>query len=181
MGLKKILEQEKKGIVSQWVDRLIATYPADTVKFLNAQKDPFANPVGHQARQALADTFDELIAGADPKKLATGLDPLIRVRAVQTMFSPSQAVGFVFLLKPLVRQTLKDRHHEPTVARELIAFENDLDDLALIAFDIYVQCRETIYALKANIEKDKIYKAFVRAGLVCEVSADGPEEFKVVK
>ena len=180
MGLKKILGQHKKKIVSQWVDRVVATYPADTAKFLNAQKDPFANPVGHQTRQALIDTFDELMAGAEPDKLALRLDPLIRVRAVQAMFSPSQAVGFVFLLKPLIRKIIKDRLDEPMMARELIAFESILDDLALIAFDIYMQCRETIYALKANVEKDKIYKAFVRAGLVCEVSPDG-SEFKVVK
>jgi hypothetical protein len=175
MRLKKILGQQKKRIVSQWVERVVATYPDDTAKFLNAQKDPFANPVGHQTRQALADTFDELIAGADPDKLALRLDPLIRVRAVQTMFSPSQAVGFVFLLKPIIRETLKNQLDEPMVARELIAFENGLDNLTLIAVDIYVQCREKIYALKANVEKDKIYKAFVRAGLVCEVSPEEPE------
>jgi hypothetical protein len=175
MGLKTILAQKKKPIVNQWVDRVVATYPADTAKFLNAQKDPFANPVGHQTRQSLADAFDELITGADPDTLALRMDPLIRVRAVQTMFSPSQAVGFVFLLKPIIKESLKDRLDNPVLAQELIEFESALDDLALLAFDIYVQCREKIYALKANIEKDKIYKAFVRAGLVCEVSPEEPE------
>jgi hypothetical protein len=29
-----------------------------------------------------------------------------------------------------------------------------------------MECREKIYELKANEEKDKIYKAFKRAGLV---------------
>jgi hypothetical protein len=43
--------------------------------------------------------------------------------------------------------------------------------MALAGFDIYVKCREQIYKLKVTTEKDKIYKAFRRAGLI----VDDPE------
>jgi hypothetical protein len=45
----------------------------------------------------------------------------------------------------------------------------------LIAFDIFVRCREKIYHLKATEEQSKIYRAFARAGLVRENSDDQPE------
>jgi hypothetical protein len=40
--------------------------------------------------------------------------------------------------------------------------------LGLLAFDIYMQCREKIYELKANEMKERTFKAFARAGLVKE-------------
>jgi hypothetical protein len=45
----------------------------------------------------------------------------------------------------------------------------------LIAFDIFLSCREKIYHLKATEEQSKIYRAFARAGLVREDSQDQPD------
>lgn len=33
---------------------------------------------------------------------------------------------------------------------EIIVIENRIDDMALLAFDLYVQCREQIYELKTK-------------------------------
>ena len=49
-----------------------------------------------------------------------------------------------------------------------------IDRLLLLAFDIYMECREKIYDLKANEEKNKVFKAFKRAGLISEISDDRP-------
>jgi len=48
----------------------------------------------------------------------------------------------------------------------LLEFEKRIDRLLLIAFDIFVRCREKIYSMKATEEQSKIYRAFERAGLV---------------
>ena len=58
---------------------------------------------------------------------------------------------------------------------ELLNLESAIDDLALLAFDIYVECREKIYELKANQEKASTFAAFKRAGLICEIPAAEPD------
>jgi hypothetical protein len=57
-------------------------------------------------------------------------------------------------------------------AEELARFDQRVDDLLLLAFDIYLQCREKIYELKVSTERDKIYSAFSRAGLIADVSKE---------
>ena len=44
----------------------------------------------------------------------------------------------------------------------------------MLAFDIYMGCRERLYDIKANEEKSKVYKAFKRAGLITEIQDDDP-------
>jgi hypothetical protein len=58
---------------------------------------------------------------------------------------------------------------------ELVSIDTRIDSLALIGFDIFMQCREKIYDLKTNTERSKIYTAFARAGLIKEIAADEPD------
>jgi hypothetical protein len=168
MRLRQLLEQHKTAIVSQWFESLAKSYPPDTARFLTSQQDSFANPVGAAARQTLASLYDELAGSADPADLKKILDPLVRIRAVQTLFSPSQALAFVLTIKALVRNRFGNKLDEPTMT----GFDAKVDRALLAAFDVFMGCREQIYRLKANEEQNKIYKAFARAGLVTE----NPEE-----
>lgn len=168
MRLRQLLEKNKSAIVSQWFELLVSTYPPDTARFLKSQKDAFANPVGGTARKTLDNLFDELIGNADPEILRQILDPLIRIRAVQTLFVPSQALGFILAVKTIARNRV-GKHLDDTVpASSFTAFEEKVDRALLAAFDVFQGCREHIYRLKANEEQSKIYKAFARAGLVTE-------------
>jgi hypothetical protein len=63
-----------------------------------------------------------------------------------------------------MQKELKD----PDRLMDLLDFEARIDSLSLYAFDLYMQSREEIYELKANVERTKIYKAFERAGLIVE-------------
>ena len=166
------LKQHRREIVKQWFDCFARNYPEDTHKFLVSQKDPFANPVGRNTLNALSAVFDELIAPApDPKKLAETIDPIIRVRAVQTLFTASQAVSFVFELKTVVRRLVKP----PIDTEALYHFDCKVDQLALVAFETFTSCREKIYELKANTEKSRFYQAFARAGLIREIDDKDPQ------
>ncbi|MFW5640607.1 MAG: hypothetical protein ACOC0H_05540 [Thermodesulfobacteriota bacterium] len=60
----------------------------------------------------------------------------------------------------------------------LSAFERRIDDMSMAAFDIYMKCREAVFLMKANQEKNKVYKAFLRAGLVEEIPGDEPANHK---
>ena len=168
MRLEQRITRCKKQITNDWFAILAGTYPPDTTRFLKTNKDTFTNPVGGTSRRTLEAVLDALLDNADPEQLAQQLDALIRIRAVQTMFTPSQATAFILDLKKVIRNTLKSDLQDPEVRSQLQAFEERIDRLLLIAFDIFVRCREKIYSIKATEEQSKIYRAFARAGLVRE-------------
>ena len=169
MRLEDLLKREKAHLISKWFEALINTYPPDTSRFLKQQKDAFANPVGQTSLKALETLFDLFLTSTDHDSVVACLDPVIRIRAIQTMFSPSQVVGFIFSLKKILRTELKKELGDSAILKELHDVELKIDDIGLIAFDIFMGCREKIYEIKANEERNKIYKAFARAGLVAEI------------
>jgi len=171
MSLEVLLAQRKNVIIKDWFDRVVETYPADTAAFLKGREDPFANPVGSTIYESLKLLYTELLKGIDHKVIPPLLDPIIRIRAVQD-FTPSQAIGFIFCLKKVVRNHLNENIKHSTIENELRLFEEKIDELSLIAFDLYMVCREKIYQLKANEVKNRTFKAFERAGLVCEIPAN---------
>jgi hypothetical protein len=116
--------------------------------------------------------LDQLIHGMDPETVTSHLDPIIRIRAAQN-FTPSQATAFILSLKKVLRENLTKELRDRSVAAELIAFESKIDQLCLIAFDIYMQCREKIFQISANETRNRTFRAFERAGLISE-TLEGP-------
>jgi RsbRD-like negative regulator of sigma factor len=173
MQLKKLLEDKKSSIVKKWFEFVIETYAPDAAIFFKSQRDNFANPVGGTTRSSLEKLYDVLLERNDVDSITATLEPLIKIRAVQD-FSPSQAVGFLFSLKTIIRDELKKDLKKIDPA-DLASVDSSIDALALIGFDIFVQCREKIYSLKTNEERSKIYTAFARAGLIKEIEADEPD------
>jgi hypothetical protein len=167
MELKSLLAERKAAIVKDWFSKIIDTYPADTAKFLHYQKDPFANPVGATVKKGLEEIFDHMLSGIDVVTASAIMDPMIRIRAIQN-FSPSQAVSFLFSLKPIIRQQIKKQQVDASMTEDLAAFEDDVDKLGLMAFDVYMKCREKLYEIQANEIRNRTFKAFKRAGLVRE-------------
>jgi hypothetical protein len=173
MQFKELLKNKKASITNNWFDQVMHTYAPDTAMFYKNQKDTFANPVGNTAEKALNELFDALLANESSETVARIIDPLIRIRAVQNL-SPAKAVGFLFSLKKVIRETLPKKIKGEYV-EDLFLLEQRIDQTALVGFDVYVRCREKIYDLKSNEERNKIYKAFARAGLITEVEADAPD------
>ena len=102
------------------------------------------------------------------------LDPIVRIRAVQA-FTPSQATAFVLSLKRVLRDALSQHLRDQEVANDLLALEARIDALCLMAFDIYQECRETIYRIQASEMKNRTYRAFERAGLLKKSPDDPPD------
>ena len=167
MGLEKVLVKKRNTIVADWFDLVAKTYAPDTAQFLKKNTDPFTNPVGGYLSKGLAGLFDQLMTEMDQETVRTLLDPIVRVRAIQN-FSPSKAIAFVLFLKKIVRKHLPIDGKNSRLVKDLLEFEDRVDAMSLFAFDIYTQCREKIFELKANEEKDKVFKAFKRAGLIQE-------------
>jgi hypothetical protein len=168
MKLDKLLSQHKTALVKRWFDEVVRTYPVDTATFLKQQKDPFANPVGRTTLKGLEALFDLLTTGMDREAINSFLDPIIRIRALQN-FTPSQATSFILFLKQIIRETLGKEFQNPDVMTAFMNFESKIDDLCLMAFDIYAKCRETLYQIQANEMRNTTFRAFHRAGLVKEV------------
>jgi hypothetical protein len=173
--LEGLLEQKKAVIVKNWFDTTMKTYKEDTAQFFKKNRDPFANPVGNTTLRGLEVLFDELLKDMDREVITSFLDPVIRIRAVQD-FSPSQAVGFIIALKEVIREIIKKELSENQIVNDLLHFESRIDELSLIAFNIYMECRERIFHIKANEEKSKVFKAFSRAGLITEDPTEDPIE-----
>jgi hypothetical protein len=166
-GLEIILKQKKAVIVKNWFDLATQTYAPDTAEFLKSRKDQFANPVGGTMRSSLKELLNQLIRSMDPETINTHLDPIIRIRAVQN-FTPTQATAFIFSLKEILREILTKELRDSSFALEYIAFESKIDRLGLMAFDIYMQCREKIFRISANETRNRTFRAFERAGLISE-------------
>jgi len=173
MGLKKILEKKKSAIIKDWFKAVAATYAPDTADFFKRQKDPFANPVGNTIFNGLKKLFDELLLQMNHEEIKSCLDPLIRIRAVQD-FSPSEATSFILSLKKIINNNLQKELRDIQILNEFLELESKIDTLCLIAFDIYVECREKIYELKVTTERNKIYSAFARAGLIDDAPENPP-------
>ena len=106
---------------------------------------------------------------SDDEKLASHLDRIIRIRAVQE-FSPAQAISFVFCVKQIVRDELQRHLNEIQIpASEIVAFESKVDELALLAFNIYTQCRERLYEVRLNEFKNRTFRLLQRANLLAEI------------
>jgi hypothetical protein len=172
MDLKSLLLKKRSPIVKKWCDAVLRTYPEQSQKFLRKQKDKFANPVGNAIIEGIESIFDELVEEADSNKIALFLDNIIRVRAIQD-FSPSQAVGFIFGLKKVIREELESEIQEEGVTEELAAFDSRIDALALLCFDIYTQCRQKIFDIRVNEVKNQSARLLKMAGLAYEIPETG--------
>ncbi|MCW7754991.1 RsbRD N-terminal domain-containing protein [Desulfobotulus sp. H1] len=168
MDWKVLLGDYREKMAERWVDLVVRTYPAKRSQsfFLN-EKDPFSNPVGHTLRTALPDVLNALIDGAEDSVLETMLDPVIRVRAVQE-FTVREAITFVFYLKDLAREVLKNSITEKDNA-PLYAFDKRVDDLALVAFSLYMGCREQIWSFKSRHVVERSINLLEKADILCEV------------
>jgi len=146
---------------------MLETYPADTSRLLEKEKDRFINPTGYTFRREMEALYDELLQGMDPGRLSNSLDEIIRIRAVQD-FSPSKAIAFVFLLKKAVKDELERELREARLLKEWQDFESKVDQLALLAFDTYAKCREDIREIRIHelrAERDRLTTILARVGM----------------
>jgi hypothetical protein len=167
MNLKELLQEKRPAIVAAWFETVVETYHEETRGPLRRQKAPFANPVGFNTAEGLDGLFDGLMKGMMPAETSRFLDAIVRIRAVQD-FTPSEAVRFIFRLKDVIRKELAESLQDPAVSAELVPFEGAIDDLALFAFDLYLQCREKIYDIKAKEARNMTFRLLQKAQLISE-------------
>ncbi len=150
MKLNQALKNKEEKILSLWVERTLDSYISSG--FFKRSTDKFANPVGANIKEGLTRLFRHLVKGDEQQQYVEPLDQVIRIRAVQE-FTPAQAVAPIFELKWVVKQVFSaDKEYKPLLP-ELDTFDCDVDRAGLVAFDMYVQCRDRLH--KARIREIK--------------------------
>ena len=96
--MQSVSTQTRQAIAERWLADTFQTYPSQSAQFLIHEQDPFHNPVGAALREGIPMLVNELFQEMDADTVARALEGIVRIRAVQN-FSPSQAVGFVFLTR----------------------------------------------------------------------------------
>jgi len=142
MEVSEALASKKQEILSLWIERTFNSYAAPG--FFKTAKDPFANPVGSNIAAGLTALFELLRTDADIQAFGKPLDQVVRIRAVQE-FTPSQAVAPFLELKWVVKQVFSgDKNSQPLLGK-LDALDCAIDRMALMALNIYTECREQLY------------------------------------
>lgn len=168
MNIDKLLAEKRSKIIKKWRDAIIESYPEDTQGFLRREKSQFANPVGLIISKEIETLYDEIIKGDDTEKISSCLDSIIRIRAVQD-FKPSLAVAFVLQLKQIIGEELGSVH-----ADEMRILDNRIDEVTLLAFDVYSACRQKISDIRVNEVKNQVGKLLKRANLISEIPEQRP-------
>ena len=159
MDLKDLLLRNETAILKRWFDLILETYPADAATLMRKDKDQFTNPVGSTLSREIEILFKRLCESSENERCQASLDSILKIRSVQD-FSPSEAVGFVFLLKRAIGETLKNDICRESVMDEWLRFQTSIDDLALQAFDAYMECREKICEIRINQARTEKEMAF---------------------
>jgi len=145
--LRDSLLQANEHLVERWFRRVLASYPDDTAKYLAKNAASFQNPVGQTLLSSLESLFVGLIRGDAPADLFPALDAIIRIRATQD-FTPAEAVVFLTQLKQIVRD--EAARTGAGDAQQLRAVEDCIDGAQLMAFDVYMDCREQIFRIRSG-------------------------------
>ena len=160
MTFNDILMQKRAAILDHWRNSIVESYPPNTSKFLNGEKDRFNNPVGDTMRCDTEIIIDHLFSNKRFNGTHQFPQGLIKIRGVQD-FSAAEAVSFIFELKKVVSEELRTDIEQ--FLADFLELETRIDELALVAFDAYMKSRETVHEIRIG-EIKRISKMALRAG-----------------
>jgi hypothetical protein len=174
MALRELLAERRTAVCERWLEAVLAEYGPVTAARWRQERDRFANPIGH----ALTSGLPDLLAAAAgdhelDERTTSALEEIVRIRSVQD-FTPSHAVGFVYLLRAAVRDELAAELAGGALAADLAAVDARIEQLALLAFDTYVSIREQTFRLRQEELKRSVASILRRwnGGQVPEAASD---------
>lgn len=149
MSLVEAIAARQAELAQKWADLILGTYPAQTQSVWKSNRDRFTNPVGHSILTSASELIPQLLTWNDAEAVAKSLETLVKIRAVQD-FTPAQAISFVFLLKKVLRECFVEELSARGALQELLAMETRVDNMASIAFDLYVRSRDKISRMRVE-------------------------------
>ncbi len=171
MDFKKFLLDNHKTISDQWFQSIVGTYQEEGAKFFGGSSNQFANPAGHTFRVNIEKMYLALVKEWSVDTCSKDLDGILRIRAVQG-FSPSVALSFLPALKEIVYRELLKGGQVEAAGAILHDWNNLIDRLTMLGFDLYVTCRETLWQQKANQLYSRTHKLLEKANLIRNVDEE---------
>ena len=153
-----LIARRQAAIAEGWLGLVGKTHLANWSGMPSRSRDDFADPAFCLMRKCIEAMVEALDSGVVQEKLAPSMEGFLKLLALQE-FSPSQAIQFVFAVRPLLRRELSLEPNSP----ESLALDDRVDDIALIAMDIYSRCREKVYEARYNQLKKLHYVMVERA------------------
>ena len=148
MTLKELIIQRQSALCGRWLDALLADYGEETAANWRRERDPFANPVGHTFTTGAPQLIEVVSSDGElDAAAAAALEPIVKIRSIQDL-APSRAVSFVFMLRDAIRAEFAAELARGVHDAELAVIERRIERLALLAFDVYVRCREQVFRLR---------------------------------
>jgi hypothetical protein len=177
MDLATVLQESRETILGRWFERIAASYPEVTSKFLVKQKDRFRNPVGYAITRSIGPIYDQVVSAMDTDQLSDALDGIIRIRSVQD-FGPAEAVAFVFQLKGVIREVVDEQPEWSKRWSELADLNSRVDRVALLAFEKYTECREQLHQVRNREIESRAHQLLqqVRVKPAISLEEEGPTD-----
>lgn len=170
LDFEKFLENNKDIFIERWFNLIIEAYPSEAAKLMKNEKNEFANPVGNNIFEGIKGIYEGLINKSKENELFKCIDKIIRITAIQD-FTPAEAISLIFFLKKVVRAEVKKEYQKEQVPIDsLLDFETEVDEIALMSLNIYLECREKLYEIRVNEFKNTYHKLLERANMVCSQS-----------
>lgn len=154
LSLNQQLQEKRSSILAKW--RTYALSIHENCQLINAgtKQGRFSNPAAYITDKNTGKIFDWLLNPENQGDLLAPLQEICRLRAVQEL-KPSRALQFIPALKQIIREEvpalLKSQY-----ADELWNLDQRIDEMALLAFDIYADCKTRINEIKIN-EMKRLY------------------------
>ena len=146
--LQKRMNERKEELLKLWFEQVIGAYPPEAVKYFAKVNNTFTNPIGSNIHRSLSAILDELLGEGDAGKMYQDLEMILRIKAVQDV-QPSKAIAFVLSFKSIVEKMFKAEIDRGEIKHKVLNdFYDELDALALLAFNIYCDSRELIYQMR---------------------------------
>lgn len=175
MDFVNVLTERKDELAQKWGELLLGTYPAETQAVWKGNKSKFSNPIGTAIDQGTAVLFDLILEWNDADRIKSEMEHLVKIRAIQN-YEPSKAVSFIYLLKKMLRDEFMDELAEQGELAQLLKFETRVDNMALMAFDVYATARETVFNSRVNEVKNAQYNLLRRANMIVDSAAAGADK-----
>ncbi len=175
MNLIECLKEQKKELAQKWADLILDTYPEETKAVWKGKKNKFSNPIGAAIDEGTSALFELALEWDDADALHDALEPLVKIRAIQN-YAPSKALVFVLLLKKLLRQEFLQELSAKGQLEDLLEFEARVDNVLLMAFDVYSEARELIFESRVKEVKNAQYNLLRRANMILDKTATGVEK-----
>lgn len=172
---ESVSAEKKQRLAKNWFSVIINTYPTESKAFFQKNKDAFANPVGNTIKRNI-DRLTEaaLHPAVNSDHVKDALEPIIRIRAVQE-FSITQALAFIFEFKTILRKEMPSLLKTEEGRQYIEAVDANIDEIMLVALEIYMACKHTVYTLRINEAKKNVRQLLIKKNLMCEIPDAGLE------